>query len=162
MYSPDFFKFFYFFIILTLLNGCSYLTYRGKTATQKERIILKEGIEQQGVFKSYDLSLSYQYLRQSSNLTLSGVIEPADNLKYNFTHVEHFDFRVYFLDADNRILSYKELFGSKRKDAIQTWKFKRGILLPENTSAMVFGYSGKATEGGYDGGMTTWDFWLSP
>jgi hypothetical protein len=162
MNGSNFAKFFSLFLILTILNGCSYLTYQGKTATQKERIILKEGVEQKSVFTSYDLSVSYQYLRHDRHLTLSGVIEPADGLKYNFTHVEHFDFRVYFLDADSRILSYKELFGSKWKGAIETWKFTRSLVLPENTAAMVFGYSGKAIEGGYNGDATTWNFWLLP
>lgn len=162
MYQSNIAKLLFLFFLLTLFNGCSYLTYQGKTASQKERIVLKEGAEQKGVFKSYDLSVSYQYLCQGSNLTLSGIIEPADNLKYNFTHVEHFDFRVFFLDADSRILSYKDLFASKWKGAIETWTFKKSFVLPENTDAMVFSYSGKAIEGGYDGDAAIWSFWLSP
>jgi len=147
----------------------SFFSYRGATAEQESRIALLEGGPHVGFWKTKDLSMHYHYLRDPDNLELSGVIELANSLKYNFRSIEYLFLQVNLLDAEGKVLESKVVLTSDHLQMIEKLPFKRSVGLPPGTAAIAFSYTGRVREGGRTGRVLedagdgdSWDFWMTP
>jgi len=158
-------------LFISTLVACqsSFFSYRGATTKQESRIALLEGGPHLGFWKTKDLSMHYHYLRNPDNLELSGVIELADSLQYNFTALEYLFLQVNLLDAEGKVLESKRVFTSDYRHMIKKLSFKRSLKLPTGTTAIAFSYTGRVMEGGGTGRVLedagdgdSWDFWMTP
>ena len=159
----------FFGVALTALLSCkSYLTYEGQEVAEEDRIEIKEGGPNKGALSTYDFSLSYVYERNKDGFTLSGKVTWSNHIIYNFRILEHFDLRVHFVDGSGKIIEGKGIVYSGHNMEIENLSFKKDFTLPAGAVAMVFSYSGRATEHGAagnsddQGGQTDWEFWKSP
>lgn len=159
------------FLFIGALVACQsrLFSYRGATAEQQSRIALLEGGPYVGFWKTEDLSMHYRYLRYPENLELSGVVELANRLKYNFTTLEYLFLQVNLLDAEGKVLESKVVLTSDYRHMIKKLPFKRSLELPPGITAIAFSYKGRVLEGGGTtrvledaGDGDSWDFWRTP
>lgn len=159
-----------FFIIPVLsLTACSGnpFTYEGHVVAEEDRIEIKEGGPHNGFWKTYDINVDYTYEKKTNALFFTGEISFNKHLMYNFRTLEHFYFRIYFVDEEGKILDGKGLVYSGYRVPLGPLSFQKELPLPDDSVAMVFSYTGSADEqgGGIDSeidGRTDWDFWRSP
>jgi hypothetical protein len=131
------------FLFLSALAACSSLvSYQGQTANPQSRIALQEG-QHKGVWSTDDLSIEYSYLQNSNNLRLSGQVELSNALKDVSDVVANFLLQVVFLNAESRALGTKELVNTGFAEPITQWQFDRTYVMPANTAAMAFSYTGQ-------------------
>ena len=159
----------FLFIALTAVLACkSYLTYEGQEVAEEDRIEIKTGGPNEGAMRTNDLTFDYAYERNGDDFTLSGTISWANHLLYNFKTMEHFSLMLYFVDGSGKIIEEKNIVRSGHYVEIENLSFEKQFSLPAGAVAMVFGYSGKAVDGGSassEGGrgeQIDWDFWKSP
>lgn len=159
---------FFIFALPVLLSCTSYLTYAGHEVAEEDRIEIKEGGPNKGALSTYDFSLGYVYERNRDGFTLSGKVAWSNHIIYNFRILEHFDLRVHFVDDSGKIIEGKGIVFSGHNMEIENLSFEKHFTLPAGAVAMVFSYSGRATEHGTagnvddQGGQTDWEFWKSP
>ena len=159
----------FFIVALSVLLSCtSYLTYEGHEVAKEDRIEIKEGGPNKGAMRTYDLILDYVYEQKKDGFTLSGKISWSRHIEYNFRTLEHFSLKVYFVDSFGKIIEGKDIVRSGHNVEIENLSFEKHLTLPAGAVAMVFSYSGRATEHGtagnlnVQGGQTDWEFWKSP
>ncbi len=150
------------------LSCTSYLTYAGHEVAEEDRIEIKEGGPNKGAMRTYDLTLDYVYEKNKDGFILSGKVSWAQHIEYNFRMLDHFYMRVYFVDSSGKIIEGKSIILSGHNMEIENMSFEKHFTLPVGAVAMVFSYSGRATEHGtagnmnVQGGQTDWEFWKSP
>lgn len=144
-------------------------SYRGAVARQESRLPLREGGPHRGFLKTQDLSVRYHYWREQGNVELSGSVELAKSLRYNFTTLEHLFLEVHLLDAEGRVLESKGVLTSEYRHMVRKLPFKRSLELPPGTTAIAFSYTGRVRDGGGAGRVSgdagdgdSWDFWMYP
>ncbi|HIJ55369.1 MAG TPA: hypothetical protein HPQ03_04505 [Deltaproteobacteria bacterium] len=153
------------FLIVTLsaIFSCtSYFTYKGQEVAEADRIEIKEGGPYTGSWDTRDLSLDYVYEQKKDSFTLSGKVTFNKHIIYNFRLLDYFDLRVHFVDGSGKIIEGKGIVSSGHHVEIENLPFKKQFALPSGAVAMVFSYSGRASELGDEAGRTDYEFWESP
>lgn len=159
----------FFIVVVSVLLSCtSYLTYEGREVAEEDRIEIKEGGPNKGAMQTYDLTLDYVYEQKKDGFTLSGKISWSKHIENNFRMLEHFYLSVYFVDSFGKIIKGKGIIHSGHNMEVENMSFEKHVTLPSGAVAMVFSYSGKASEHStvgernVQGGRTDWEFWKSP
>jgi hypothetical protein len=152
-------------LMMALLStGCQGVPFSpvGKSVPEAQRIALEGGGERKGTYRNDDLTLDYQFVRNLSELSLSGRFRCTDRLSMNFIFVDYFHLDVFFLDAQGKILGISGLFTATADSRmLYDWvEFKHRLILPPNTASMAFSYTGKVLSEGGDANVM--DFWEYP
>lgn len=154
------------FFVVSCVHSAT--TYEGKMVDAANRIkIAKEG-QQKSVWKTEDLTLDYEYSRESDSLALSGIVTFNQHLVNNFSALIDFISRVHFTDAEGRIIGGEQLVTAGYRQDIEKISFQKEFTLPQGTDAMVFSYQGSAEKRSSDSirlrrrGSTVWNFWKNP
>jgi hypothetical protein len=149
-----------------IISACSptLFTHNGSKVTQKNRMIpLKQG-EQQGVWKTDELSVTYQYQMNPEVLKIAGTIELIGGFKIGFTQIKQLAVNLLFLDKQG-IVNESPLIYTISLRAIDMFpmKFESMIPVPEGTQAISFAYDGElAGGGGNNGASATVNIGYSP
>ncbi len=152
-------------LAMVVLFGCSSknLNFEGRTASQQDNIMLKEGGPHEGQWKSGDMIISYTYSNQAGNIQIEGTIELTRRLTNTFQMVTNLSVRANLLDEERIILvSQPILFAGNTP--MRNWRFTRELPAAPGAKAMNFSYSGSAAENGPFGGrdQATATFWKEP
>lgn len=154
---------------VTISRGGLLALFLGVVVACQGRLALREGGPHRGSWKTQDLSVHYHYWREQGNVELSGSVELAKSLRYNFTTLEHLFLEVHLLDAEGRVLESKGVLTSEYRHMVRKLPFKRSLELPPGTTAIAFSYTGRVRDGGGAGRVSgdagdgdSWDFWMYP
>jgi hypothetical protein len=114
-----------------------------------------------GTWKGRDLSVAYKYSRDRGGMDISGTIDFADHMTYNFTNLHDFRLSVYFLDESGKVLLTNGL--TTQRGGLDPIPFHSKLMLPAGAVSMAFSYQGTALEGGGggEGGGVSY-FWQYP
>ena len=167
-------KIFGTFLLIIFLAACAGKlgTYKGSWVAEADRIALQDGGPHQGTWQTRDVAIEYTYQQNSQNLQISGAVQLGSYLKTGFNILEYFTIDFFMLDADGIVLSSKLIlnYGYRRNlDFFEMTAFDDNLVLPADTAAIAFGYSGRVTEGGSGkigegrrGEQIAWNFWKVP
>lgn len=132
-----------------LLIGCQSLpaSYSGSTVPEARRIQLAGSGEQSGHYVTEDLKIDFKYVRNQSNLNISGSIVFADRLRFNFARIDNFHADLMFVDDQGKVLSTQGINTSASSESEYPLDFGAKLVVPSGAVAMAFSYSGRATSG---------------
>jgi len=149
--------------LLSTLVGCTSFSsnYKGLVVPSKNLILLQKEGSHNGKWQAEDISVSYHYTRSVDVLKISGRIDFADSLKGNFTRLEDFDLWIYFVNSENKIVGNTGTSPFTAFNEIEAAPFEKIVELPADTQAMVFAYSGRASDVGGEGELHH-TFWKTP
>ena len=166
------FKVVIFFFSIHFIFACAgnLANNRGAWVKEQNRISLLEQGPHKGHWKTRDISIEYEYRKETDNFKISGMVELAHYIKGGYNTLEYLYLYVYFLEADGIVLEARTQTLASRRWLITLEKmsFKNSSELPKGTVAIAFGYRGKVSEGGSGtrvrarGERIEWDFWETP
>jgi hypothetical protein len=152
-----------FMLVMAILFGCQTLSFdpRGHTVPESSWIALPRAGEYCGTWNNEDLTLDYKFVRNDSQLRISGSIQFADRIAQLYLIVQYFHLDVIPVDAQGKVLDMIGLTSAASVNTIfdHSLEFNSILTLPSNTEAIAFSYRGR-TAGMKDGG--TMDFWEYP
>lgn len=153
-------------IAACILSACSPMmfTYKGDKVTQKIRLIpLKQG-EQRGVWKTNELSITYQYQMTPEVLKLSGTAELVGGFAIGFNRIKRLVVHLLFLDKQGIVIESPFIYsaGIDRTIDMLPMDFERAMPVPEGTQALSFAYDGELAESSGAEGATSYSIWDSP
>ncbi len=109
-----------------------------------------------------EIEVHFRYQRETERLHIKGTVQITGHLQ-NYDSADSFHLRVWFLDAEGRVLAGKGLLSVGKGQKIVSWPFKNEMVLPEGTVSVSFSYSGRAnTSGSDESGQDCWDFQMHP
>ena len=148
------------------LAGCSgnLLSYRGKTVTQPYNVLdLKDG-DQQGVWKTNDLSISYRYRFVNGTLKISGEVALPGGLVTGFNAVDRLVVELLLLNNDHTVIDNVNIYVADRFHSTRyiPMEFDAAVPVPPGVESVSFTYDGRLSDSaGVDEG-TSFDFWYFP
>jgi hypothetical protein len=152
-----------FMLVMVLMFGCQSLSFdpKGHTVPENRWIALPRAGEYSGTWTNEDLTLDYKFVRNQSQLRISGSIQFADRITKNFLIIQYFHLDAIPVDAQGKVLDMIGLTSAASVNTIfdHSLEFNSILTLPSNTEAFVFSYRGRAygTEHG-----DIMDFWEYP
>lgn len=152
-------------IAASIISACSPImfSYKGNQVTQKNRLILLKQGEQQGVWKTNELSVTYQYQMTPEALKFSGTTELVGGFAIGFNRIKRLAVYLLLLDKQGIVIESPLIYSAMSR-AINTFPmdFERAIPVPEGTQAISFAYEGELTlSSGSEGGISQ-SIWYSP
>ena len=153
-------------LITAFLCGCQGLSFdpRGHTVPETNWIRLPESGEYSGTWNNEDLTLAYKFVRNQSQLGVSGVVQFAPRITNNFLVIEYFHLDAIPVDAQGKVLGMIGLTSASRVNTQfgRPLDFSNLLTLPPNTAAIAFSYQGRAYSDGSEDGGGFMDFWEYP
>jgi hypothetical protein len=120
--------------VFLILFGCV-STPVGTTVPENKRILLQKVGTQTGIWKAFEITMSYNYVFNQENIQLPGSIEFSGSLKrHTSERLERLVIWVDFLDAQGKILSVNSLYSIARGGRSFTVKLET----PPGTAGMTF------------------------
>lgn len=154
-------------IIITagIVSACSpgLFTYKGAKVSQKNRMILLKQGEQQGVWKTNELAITYQYHLTPEVMKLTGNTELVGGFAIGFRRIKRLTVNLLFLDKQGLVIESPLIYSAGIDRAIDTlpMDFERTIPVPEGSQAISFAYEGELAESGTEG-STFYNIWNAP
>ena len=146
---------------LTLLFFCGQQEIsarKHKTVPEKKRIELRDGGPYKGVWETGDLTLDYEYTRETGRLSMVGQV----NLKRSGSGVlNNFDLQANLIDTEGKIIDYKVIASAGGRRQIHKIPFKTEIKIPDQTWGVAFSYNGSTSGTGQGSGSSN-RFWITP
>ena len=147
------------------ISACSPMlfTYKGAKVTHENHTILLKQGEQQGVWKTNELALTYQYQITPGTLKLAGTTELVGGFALGFSRIKQLAVYLLFLDKQGIVLESPLIYSAGIDRAIDTipMNFERIIPVPEGAQAISFAYEGELRESGTED-STSYSIWNSP
>jgi hypothetical protein len=133
------------FALIVVLAGCqgSLFSYKSGAVLESQRVPLPSENQISSSWASRDLRIDYRWTRTGDDLKISGQVEFADQLKYNYTRLDYFHLALIFVGQDGNVLEIGDL-APKTDNGIQSASFDTVMRLPPNTSYFAFSYQGVA------------------
>jgi hypothetical protein len=150
-------------LVMVLMFGCQSLSFdpKGHTVPERSWIALPQAGEYSGTWTNEDLTLDYKFVRNQSQLRISGSIQFADRITKNFLIIQYFHLDAIPVDAQGKVLDMIGLTSAASVNTIfdHSLEFNSILTLPSNTETIAFSYRGRAygTEHG-----DIMDFWEYP
>ena len=152
------------FALGAFLGGCqgSLFNAQGENIQYADRVILKEGGQRTEQYRSDDLTVSYEYVRNGDSLKISGIVRFSNALQGNFPIVNTFGLALVLADARGEVLARHGLTTGYDLNAEEPLSFSRTMVVPAQAASMAFSYGGRASSSGgtFGGGIT--EFWHDP
>lgn len=154
---------FIFMFAAVTITGCggNMLTYKGDKVNQQKFIVqLQEG-NQQGVWKTNDLAVKYQYQMTPEKLKIDGTIEMVGGITTGFKYIKNLSVNLLLLDNQGNLIGNSRVnLGSIDLTIPIPIRFERTIPIPGGVQTISFAYDGTFTTG--SGGGDNRDFSFSP
>ena len=137
-------------------------TYKGDKVTQPNlMVVLKDG-NQQGVWKTNELAITYQYQMTPETLKIAGTTELVGGFPLGFRWITRLAVYLLFLDNQGIVIENALIYAGENNLSIPIpMGFERTIPIPEGTQSISFAYDGELMDlKNHD--TTTYNIWLSP
>ncbi len=143
-------------IACTLLGGCqgALSNIQGQRIQYGDRILIKDGGQQTGEYRSEDLTVKYEYVRNGDSLKISGVIRFSNSVQGLFGTVRSFSLALVLADAQGLVLAQQGLAIASGQSVTEPLSFNKTIVVPPQTASMALGYNGVVSGTGTDGSPT--------
>jgi hypothetical protein len=118
---------------------------KGNKVTQKNFMVLLKDGNQQGVWKTNDLAIKYQYEITSGTLNISGTSELIGGISIGFQWMTRVEVYLLFLDVQGIVTENILIYSSglrQTMDAIPM-VFESKIPIPEGCRTISFAYNGE-------------------
>ncbi|MFH1575232.1 MAG: hypothetical protein ABIG68_14715 [Acidobacteriota bacterium] len=132
----------------------------GAAVHPRDRIPIRDGGPHNGVYRTEDVTLHYQYEKGASEIQVEGRLEYDAGLSYTYRMLDYFFMDIYFLGPGSRVLDHRVFLQADQIDGFDPLSANRRFPLPPGADAVAFGYRGK-TRGESTLGAG-FDFWRSP
>lgn len=150
------------FMAAAVLNGCQgFSSGVGQTIAPERHLILEEGGPHTGAWISRDLVFSYEYVRQSDQITVNGTIEFLGPVS-GFPIMLSFYIKAYYLNAAGQVIAIQRIYNGIRGRETGNWRFTRNLAMPPEAVGWAIGYSGTAKDYGPPRDSVDWSFWDTP
>ena len=154
-------------IAVFTIAGCSgrLLTYKGDKVTQKDLMVLLKDGNQQGVWKTNELAIKYQYQMSPESFIIAGTTELVGGLAMGFRWITRLSVYLLFLDNHGTVIENTLVYSSGNHHSTDTdtipMVFETTIPIPEGARAISFAYEGELMGAGTLD-RTTYNIWSSP
>jgi hypothetical protein len=156
--------FIFMFAVFTLAGcGGNALTYKGDKVTQQNLMVqLQEG-NQQGVWKTNELAIKYQYQMTPEALKIDGTIELVGGFAIGFNFLNDLSVNLLFLDNQGNVIKNSLVYlGSNNLTIPIPIRFERTVPIPEGAQTFSFAYDGELIDATNRGDTTSYKIWYSP
>ena len=152
---------------IIVLAGCQgfLLTYKGAKIRSDSLIALAEGTQGSGLYRTEDVIIDYQWVRNGNELQFSGLVKFTSRMQNNFAMIPVFDLSLFFTDAEGIVLEQRYIAVPGNGEPNNPMRISEKLLLPPGTANMAFSYSGQARDSsgtGDDNGGGDMPFWQVP
>jgi hypothetical protein len=149
-------------VLCVFLSGCQGTlgNVQGRAIQYSDRIVLQDGKQQSGEFRTNDLTVNYEYTRNGDSLQISGVIQLNYTMQSLFLTIRTFNLVLLLADNQGRITAEQGLTMASGASVRAPINFDKTIVLPSQTALMAFSYTGQVTGSGSDGSPSS--FWHDP
>ena len=152
-------------ITITALPSCSpaLFSYKGTEETQKDHIIVLDHGDQQGAWKTNELSITFKYQLTDSALKIEGNTDLTGGFAIDFRWVKRLAVYLLILDKQGTVIDSPLIYaiGSYRSVDMIPMMFEKSIPLPAGACAFSFAYDGELTGTGTDDAVP-YSIWHSP
>jgi hypothetical protein len=152
--------------LIIVLAGCQGVlqTYIGAKVRSDSLIVLAEGTQGSGLYRTEDVIIDYQWARKGNELQLSGLAKFTSRMQRNFAMIPVFDLSLFFTNAEGIILEQRYIAVPGNGDPNIPMRMSAKMLLPPGTVNMAFSYSGQARDSATDedNGGGDMPFWQVP
>jgi len=129
------------------IAGCGgrLFTYKGDKVTQKDLMVQLMDGNQQGVWKTNEVAIKYQYRMTPETLTFAGTIELVGGFKY-FSRLA---VQLLFLDDQGIVIENKLIYsaGNYRPIVSIPMDFEKTIPIPDGARTISFAYDLSSVHG---------------
>jgi hypothetical protein len=141
-----------------ILSACSpkLFTYNGNKVTQKNRMIpLKDG-DQNGVWKTDELAIKYQYQMAPETFKIAGTTELLGGLAIGFDQISRLAVYLLFLDNQGIVIENALVYSTANYRTFDStpMDFEKTMPIPDGVRTISFAYNGELT--GMAGGYSIW------
>ena len=147
------------------IAGCSgrLFSYKGDKVTQKNFMLLLKDGNQQGVWKTSELAITYQYQMTPETLKIAGTTELLGGFAIGFTWIKHLAVYLLFLDDQGIVIENALVYSAGIHRPIDTipMVFEKTIPIPEGARKFSFAYEGELTEAGTED-RASYNIWFAP
>jgi len=145
-------------IAVFTLAGCSgrLVTYQGDKVTQKNLLVLLKDGNQQGVWKTNELAITYQYQMTPEALKITGTTDLVGGFALGFRWITRLAVYLLFLDNQGIVIENVLIYALGNHHATDSipMAFEKTMPIPEGARTISFAYDG-VLDGEYD-------IWFSP
>lgn len=136
-----------FLLTTMVLAGCQSIEsyYRGYKPDNKNIISLSKPGPPKGEWKTFHVTVDYQYSYSGSVLNISG--SAALNLYYklNDSRIRNLTVYLFFLDNESKVIETAVLVKALDSNPNLVLDFSKELTAPPGTQSIAFGYSGEST-----------------
>ena len=157
-----------FFIIMIAaftFVGCGgrWFTYNGYKVTQKNLMVQLEERNQQGVWKTNELAIKYQYQMTPDTLKILGTVELVGGFATGFSQIGRLAVYLLLLDNQGIVIENALIYsaGNHHSSNMFPMAFESTIPLPDGVRTISFTYDGMLVDPGDDSG-TSYSIGFSP
>jgi hypothetical protein len=140
------------------ITGCggNLFTFKGDQVTREDLIAKLEDGNQQGVWKTNELAIKYQYQNTFEVLNISGTIEMVGGFNIGFRDINQLAVYLLFLDNQGIVIDNSLIYavGNHHSIDIIPMLFEKTIPIPEGTKTISFAYDGVLGQ--------NYNIWFSP
>ena len=148
---------FFLMIIAFTITGCGgrMFTYKGNKVTQKDLMVLLKDGNQQGVWKTNELAITYQYQMTPETLKFAGTTELVGGFVVGFRWITRLSVYLLFLDSQGIVMENVLIYslGNHRATDGVPMDFESTIPIPVGARTISFAYEG-VLDGDYDIGFS--------
>ena len=143
-------------IISFTITGCGgkLFNYKGNKVTQKDLMVLLKDGNQQGVWKTNELAIKYQYQMTPETLKFAGTTELVGGFVSGFRWITRLSVYLLFLDSQGIVMENVLIYSLGNYRAIDEvlMDFENTIPIPAGAHTISFAYEG-VLDGDYDIGF---------
>ncbi|MBI5591361.1 MAG: hypothetical protein HY881_12855 [Deltaproteobacteria bacterium] len=133
-------------IVALTIAGCggSLLTYKGNKVTQRDLMVLLKDGNQQGVWKTNELAITYQYQMTPETLNFTGNTKLVGGFALGFRRITRLSVYLLFLDNQGIVLDNVLIYslGSHHATDGIPMDFENTIPIPAGARTISFAYEG--------------------
>jgi hypothetical protein len=137
----------YAFFLSFLAAGCvnpSMMYYGNSLSPGVVPVILQQGGTQSGTWKTFDITIDYEYTQEAEVLELSGQAVLGEHYQMNYNGISRLDIFLFFLDGNARVLKTAKIARAMTGEATEIMTFSGQHGVPAGAKSLSFGYEGRA------------------
>ncbi len=127
-----------------MVSGCQTTTtyYLGAKADGEGVVSLSAGGSDPQHWQDFYVTVDYYVSQEGEQLDIEGALSFSDNPKAIYTRVRDLKLKLFLLDRDRRVVTYRDIARTLSQSLDDKTIFSRALPLQEGVVAYTFGYEG--------------------